>query len=330
MKNYVAKYFLNTKKITKNHDQIKKSIVSLQFFQWNDNVKLCGIDLVLEFLTEHTNTSKYRIKYLPDGSIINGREVVLELKGEYKYFGIYEGVIDGILSRATSIATNAWNVKKVANGKKLIFMGDRADYYLNQKLDGYAAAVGGIETQVTKMQTSSHEGEDVGTTPHVLIQMFKGDLISAMHAFKDFFPDERLIALVDFNNDVINDSLALLKEFKKELYGVRVDTSPSLVDKYFDNKKKKEHGVNITLIKALRLALDKNYGKHVKIFISSGLDAQKIKEFETAKTPIDGYGIGAALLKINYLFTADAVKIDDEKIAKVGRQYQKNSRLKTY
>ncbi len=330
MKNYVAKYFLNTKKIAKKHELVKKSIVSLQFFQWSNNIKLCGINFVLEFLAEHTNTSKYRIKYLPDGTIVNSREVVLELKGEYKYFGIYEGIIDGILSRASSIATNAWNIKKVANGKRLIFMGDRADYYLNQKLDGYAAAVGGIETQVTKMQTSLHEGEDVGTTPHVLIQMFKGDLIAAMHAFRDLFPDEKLIALVDFNNDVIKDSLILLKEFKKDLYGVRVDTSPSLTDKYFENKKNQEKGVNIILIKALRQALDKNNGKHVKIIISSGLDAQKIQKFEKAKTPIDGYGVGASILKINNLFTADAVKIDGEKIAKVGRQYQKNSRLKTY
>ncbi len=328
MKNYVAKYFLNTKKIAKH--SIKNIDVSLQFFQWENNVMLCGINEVLEFLDEHTNTSKYQIKYLPEKTIIKSREVVLELKGHYQDFGIFEGIIDGILSRASSLATNAWKIKQVANGKELIFMGDRSDYYLNQPRDGYAVAMGGIAKQVTKAQTSLHKGQVVGTMPHVLIQLFNGDLVSAMHEFKKNFPEQELIALVDFNNDVINDSLLVLKEFKHELRGVRVDTSRNLSDKYFDNKEVKEKGVNVTLIKALRHALNKNDGKHVKIIVSSGFNAKRISEFEKAGAPVNVYDIGASIMKINHLFSADAVKLNDQLIAKFGRHYKNNPKLKIY
>nr|WP_307922511.1 hypothetical protein [Mycoplasmopsis bovis] len=39
-------------------------------------------------------------------------EVALELTGRYQDFGIYEGIIDGILTRSTSIATNAYECVK--------------------------------------------------------------------------------------------------------------------------------------------------------------------------------------------------------------------------
>lgn len=328
MKNYVAKYFLNTKKVAKNF--CKNDDVTLQFFQWENNVMLCGINEVLEFLNENTNTSKYQIKYLPEKTMIKSREVVLELKGHYQDFAMYEGVIDGILSRASSLATNAQAIKKAANGKNLIFMGDRADYYLNQPRDGYAVAMGGIETQVTKAQVSLHNGQAVGTMPHALIQLFHGDLIKAMHKFREIFPEQNLIALVDFNNDVIVDALLALKEFKHELYGVRVDTSRNLVDKYFIDKEVVEKGVNVTLIKALRAALNKNGGKHVKIIVSSGFNAKKIAQFEAEKAPVDFYGVGAAVMKIKHFFSADAVKINGELVAKVGRKYQNNKKLKIY
>lgn len=328
MKNYIAQYLLNTKKIAKH--LLKDAIVSLQFFQWDDNIMLCGINQVLQFLSENTNTSKYRIKYLPEKSIIKAREVVLELKGHYQDFAMYEGIIDGILSRASSLATNAYEIVKVANGKQLIFMGDRADYYLNQALDGYAVAQGGITTQVTRAQTSLHPGQVVGTMPHALIQMFHGDLIQACHAFQTTFPGQPLVALVDFNNDVINDSLIVLKEFKSTLSGVRVDTSRNMVDKYFEDKATKEQGVNPTLIRALRKALDQNDGKHVKIIVSSGFGAKQIAAFEAEKTPVDVYGVGAAILKVNRFFSADAVKINGDQVAKKGRNYQKNPQLKVF
>ncbi|MCK5945941.1 MAG: nicotinate phosphoribosyltransferase [Mycoplasmataceae bacterium] len=321
MLKYSAKYFEKTRKIIESNKP--DSIVTLQFFQRQDNVLLCGINEVLELLKKETDVSKYTIKYLDEKSIINGMDIVLELTGQYKYFGEYEGIIDGMLARATSLATNARDVVKAANGKEVIFMGDRADHYLNQERDGYAVALGGVTTQVTDAHIEGHEGKAVGTIPHALIQMFEGDLNKALRAYKKEFPNEKLTALVDFNNDVILDTLRAFKEFKEELVAIRVDTSDGVSDKMFLNDE--EYGVTPNMIFSLRKALDMVGGQAVKIIVSSGFNVAKIKKFEDVKAPVDVYGVGGSLLKINNSFTADAVMIDKKKIAKVGRSFKEHS-----
>ena len=72
------------------------SIVTVQYFQRNDDVLLSGMAEVLRLLKENTDISKYEIKYLKDKTIINNLEPVLQITGQYKDFGIYEGAIDGI------------------------------------------------------------------------------------------------------------------------------------------------------------------------------------------------------------------------------------------
>ena len=316
MLKYSAKYFTKTAKIS---NTIGNKIVVMQFFQRKDKALLAGMNEVLELLDKHTDTSKYSIKYLKEGSSINNKDIVLELEGPYKYFGEYEGMIDGILSRATSLATNAKNVVEVANGKNLIFMGDRSDHYINQERDGYAIALGGIGTQVTDAHVSKHEGVAIGTMPHALIQMHGGDLVKALRSYKEEFPNEKLVALVDYNNNVIMDSLKAFKEFKNDLVAVRVDTSEGVSDEMFMNDE--EYGVTPTQIKSLRNALDKVGGQSVEIIASSGFNVEKIKRFEKEGAPVNTYGVGASLLRINNTFSADLVKLEGKEQAKVGRGY---------
>lgn len=326
MKQYIAEYFFKTELIL--NKQKPQNVVTMQFFQRKNNVVLCGINEVIRLLEQETNTSQYIIKYLKDGSIINDKEVVLELEGHYQDFGKYEGIIDGILSRGSSIATNARQVVNVSNGKQIVYMGDRADHYLTQKHDGYAANIGGISTQVTKAQIASHNGIATGTIPHILIQEFEGDIIAALKAYKKII-GKPLTALVDYNNDVIGDSIKALNYFKKDLSAVRVDTSPNMKDLMF-LENEHEYGVNPKQIKRLRLALDQNNGHHVRIIVSSGFNAKKIAEFEKANTPVDIYGVGASLLKIDINFSADAVKLNGKYIAKAGRKYNNNPKLIKY
>lgn len=324
-KKYVANYFFIADEIIKKFKS--DSIVTMQFFQRHDDVVLCGIAEAIKFLKENTNIQNYSIKYLKDGTIINALEPVLELEGHYKDFGIYEGVIDGILSRSTSIATNAYHCKKAAKGKEVIYMGDRGDHYINQEVDGYAVEVGGLIGHSTLAGSRGNEEVIFGSIPHVLIQHFDGDITKVMKAYKQIFPNEKkLIALVDFNNDVIHDSLSVLKILGNDLYGVRVDTSKNMIDKMF-NENEKYYGVNPIQIKRLRKALDENNGKHVKIIVSSGFDPEKISLFEKENTPVDSYGVGDYILKININFTCDAVKNNNKNFAKEGRKYQFNPRL---
>ncbi|MBN0970962.1 nicotinate phosphoribosyltransferase [Mycoplasma phocoeninasale] len=327
LKDLISIYFFKTEKIAK--DFRKDNIVTLQFFQRSNDVKLCGINEVLALLAKNTNTKKYTIRYLPEGSIVNDREVVLELEGHYYEFGIWEGMIDGILARQSSIATNAYHIMKAAKNKFVISMADRADHYRNQIADAYALGIGGIHNYSTMASSNHDPNHTFGSMPHALIQMFDGDIIRACHAYKKAFPKSDLYALVDFNNDVISDSLACLKVFGKELHGVRVDTSKSMRDRMFAEDEN-EFGVTVNQVKNLRKALDEHGGSHVKIIVSSGFDAKRIAEFEENKAPVDIYGVGASLLKIWVNFSADATKLDDKKIAKAGRGYSFNPKLQLW
>ncbi|MEA4162585.1 nicotinate phosphoribosyltransferase [Mycoplasma sp. 4404] len=330
-KSYIASYFEKTKQILETFKPNNKIV--MQFFQRKDNSILCGINEVLALLEEQTDTSKYTIKYLPEGSKINNLDIVLQLEGHYQDFGIWEGMIDGILARNTSIATNAYHCVQAAKDKQVIFMGDRADHYINQEMDGYAVRVGGIKAVSTLAQKDQNEVNDenvFGSMPHVLIQGFAGDTVAATKAYHKLFPKNKLIALVDYHNNIISESLKVWNELGNLVWGVRIDTSKNMIDHMFDNDEEKQYGVNPEQIKRLREALDKAGATNYKIVVSSGFNAEKIELFESLNVPVDYYGVGQSIFKLNNSFSADATILNGNPEAKEGRGYRENPNLIVY
>ncbi|MBP5301440.1 MAG: nicotinate phosphoribosyltransferase [Bacilli bacterium] len=328
---YSAKYFLKTCKIIKN--EMPGHIVKMQFFQRKNNVMLCGISEVIALIKKIVG-NKVIIFSLSDGDIIKANEPVLKIIGKYEDFGFLESVIDGILSRRTRIATNVYKIKKLFKNKNisLFSMADRQDDYLTQIGDGYASYIAGIDKVSTDAQGFLWNKNGSGTMPHALIQMCRGDIIKAVELYIKTFPKEKVVALVDYNNNVIEDSLLVAKKFSHKLYAVRVDTSKTLIDKYFENKNIDgfdPHGVCKELIIALRKELDKHGFKDIKIIVSSGFDYKKIKKWVELKIPVDIYGVGSALISDNRIdFTGDLVSIDGIKEAKAGRYEVESKRLK--
>jgi len=327
---FSAVYFLKTKKIVE--EKIPNNIVTMQFFQREEAV-LCGTDEVIALLhTFADNPENLEIWSLKDGDKIKPHETVLTITGPYQDFGYLEGIIDGILARRTSVATNVYNVVKAAKSKPVIFMGDRDDHYTQQAGDGYAAFIGGSTAQATHAMNEWWGKQGMGTMPHALIQMFRGDVVAATKAYQEIFPDDELMALVDYNNDVITDSLKVAKEFGKKLSTVRLDTSRTLVDKYFLRNHHlmgtfDPRGVNPELIFALRHALDEAGHDYVKIVVSGGFTEDRIEEFEKRNVPVDMYGVGGSLLKISIGFTGDNVLLNGTHSAKEGRRHRPNDRL---
>ncbi|VEU63912.1 nicotinate phosphoribosyltransferase [Mycoplasmopsis fermentans] len=330
MDKYIASYFYKTEKILAKYN--KNNVIVLQFFQRRDNSMLAGMQEVLDLLEKNTDTSKYIIRYLPDGTIINNLEVALELEGHYQDFGKFEGMIDGILARSSSIASNAYDCVQAAKGKNVIFMGDRADHYLMQEIDGRAVALAGIKSVSTDAQNIHNYELTFGSVPHILIQNFDGDTAKAMQAYGELFPKNKIISLVDYHNNVITQALESYKVLGKKLWGVRIDTSKNMVDHMFDNEPEnpEHYGVNIEQVKNLRKALDQAGAKDVKIVVSSGFNAEKIRKFEAANTPVDSYGVGQSIFKLVSSFSADAVLLNGKKQAKEGRVYRPNPKLLVY
>ncbi|WP_349410829.1 nicotinate phosphoribosyltransferase [Pseudalkalibacillus sp. SCS-8] len=331
---FSAVYFLKTCKIAETHKP--DNIVKMQFFQKKHAV-LCGTDEAIALIkTFAKNPDQLEIYSLKDGDRVEPYETVLTIEGPYQNFGFLEGIIDGILGRRTSVATNVYNVVKAASTsgvqKPVIFMGDRDDHFTQQSGDGYSAYIGGSTAQATHAMNEWWGKRGMGTMPHALIQLFEGDVVEASKAYHKQFPEDDLIALVDYNNDVVTDALRVAREFGDLLKGVRVDTSRTLVDQYFWRNqdvlgKFDPRGVNPELIFALREALDEEGYHHVKIVVSGGFTKDRIQAFEEQRVPVDIYGVGSSLLHINIGFTGDNVILNGRPEAKKGRKYRHNDRL---
>ncbi|WP_096269723.1 nicotinate phosphoribosyltransferase [Paucisalibacillus globulus] len=331
---FSAVYFLKTKEIVEK--KVPNNHVTMQFFQKQDAV-LCGTDEAIALIhTFADDPGSLEIHSLKDGDKISPFETVLTISGKYQQFGYLEGIIDGILARRTSVATNVYNVVKAARSsgkqKPVIFMGDRDDHYTTQAGDGYAAFIGGSTAQATHAMNEWWGKEGMGTMPHAMIQMFKGDVVAATKAYHEVYPEDDLVALVDYNNDVITDALKVARAFGDKLKGVRLDTSNTLVDKYFLRNYHvmgsfDPRGVNPELVFALRKALDDNGFNHVEIVATGGFTEEKIRHFESLGVPVNTYGIGRSLLKLNIGFTGDNVMLNGSPEAKDGRRYRPNPRL---
>lgn len=328
---FTAEYFLKVRKIVEQN--LPNQIVTMQWFQRKDEVMLCGIDEAVALIgTFAKNISNLQVYALNDGDIINAYEPVLKVTGAYEDFGFLENVIDAILARRSSVATNALRAINSANGKELFCMADRQDEILTQMGDGYACYVAGIRKVATDALGDWCDLKGSGTMPHALIQICGGDLLKACEFYANMFKDEKITALVDYNNDVINDSLIVARAFKDRLGAVRVDTSANLVDRYFNDKNTSgfdPRGVCKELIFALRQALDEEGFDYVKIVVSSGFTPEKISLFEASNVPVDVYGIGSYIVKNDTCgFTGDLVRLNGKDESKFGRKNIESDRLK--
>jgi nicotinate phosphoribosyltransferase len=133
-----------------------------------------------------------------------------------------------------------------------------------------------------------------------------------------------------------------------KLFGVRPDTSSNMRDVSVPplGDKRLDCGVNARLVFLLREAMDREwqtwglagedaklasqYCHDIKIAVTGGFTAERIRQFEELKVPADLYGVGSWLLSscdvcgTNNDFTADVVRVRIEgrwyDLAKVGRK----------
>jgi len=273
---------------------------------------------------------------LHDGDWIEPWETVLTIEGDYTLFAHLETVYLGVLARRTVVSTNVARVLETANGKPVIFMPARHDHHRVQTGDGYAAYVAGqvlgAPIGVTSdAQASWWGGRGIGTVPHALIAACGGDTVLAARTFAAWAPEDmNVTVLVDYENDSVATALDVARALGPRLWGVRLDTSESLVDRSlwaemgdFDPR-----GVNERLVWKVRTALDDAGFRDVQIVVSGGFTIDKIRSFEERNVPVDAYGVGSSLIRGQNDFTADVVVADDAEVAKVGRRLRRNARLK--
>ena len=309
--------------------------VVMQVFQKKD-AYLGGMDEAIAILKLCSHDwDGLEIRALYDGDRVAPYESAMTIEGDYTAFAHLETLYLGVLSRRTLITTNVVRVLEAANGKPIIFMPARHDHHRIQTGDGYAAFVAGriVGAPVgvtTDEQASWWGGRGIGTVPHALIAAYGGDTVLAAKRFADWAPpDLNVVVLVDFDNDSVRTSLEVARALGPRLWGVRLDTSETLVDRSLWDEMGdfNPQGVNERLVRKVRAALDDAGFDEVRIVASGGFTVEKIKAFEEQGVPVDSYGIGSSLSRGSNDFTADIVVTDGKPAAKVGRRRRPNQRL---
>lgn len=327
---YSDKYFVRAREVLLADKHRPR--VLMQVFA-KSHAYLGGIDEAIAILKLCADAwDDLTVHALYDGDPIEPWEAVLTVEGPYDAFAHLETLYVGVLARRTRVGTNTRLVVDAARPKQVMFFPARHDHWLVQTGDGYAAHIAGAIGVSTDAQASWWGSEGVGTVPHAMIAAYGGDTVLAAAKFAEFMPEDvRLISLVDFENDSVRTSLAVARALGEKLYGVRLDTAGTIVDRSvfgqmgdFDPR-----GVNSQLVWNVRRALDTDGFRHVKIVVSGGFTVEKIRAFEEAGVPVDAYGVGSSLFRDQgrYDFTADVVLVDGKPCAKVGRRYRPSDRL---
>jgi nicotinate phosphoribosyltransferase len=312
-------------------------------------------------------------------------EPALRIRGRYRDFALLETPLLGVLTRGTRIATNVYEVLEAARGKPVLFFPARFDAHEIQAADGYAYQIAvqryrldagrpGPDPQIsTDAQGDWWGGAGGGTVAHSLIACYLGDTAGAMLDFARYVPSEvPRIALVDFNNDCLGESLQVARVLWEEhirrrrsgdpeadrfrLDGVRPDTAATLRDRSVEplGDPRLDLGVNPRLVFQLHSALRSAYlawellpGEQelarafcarIRIVVTGGFSAERIRAFERLGVPADVYGVGSSLLSNSQKegttndFTADVVRVrlpgGWREVAKAGRRAVSSSRLR--
>jgi nicotinate phosphoribosyltransferase len=379
---YTDKYFSRTLKILQESNL--NPTIRAQVFIRKGPGEVSGITEALHLINEKSSFFKNGGKAwaLEDGDKYESKDTVIVLEGKLQDIVEFETIYLGIISRATTarndsvanvdLASVTQKMKAVVDaseGRPVIYFGARHWHWEEDSAIAEAAFNGGAIGASTDAAASVISKSGVGTIPHVLENAFaykcgkENAVVESTVAF-DKIIDKSVprIALIDYNNKEIDDSLAVANKLKDKLWGVRVDTcgenvmqsavasfDPSDTKEWIQSGKpliSQNHphsknwvgtGVTITGVYALRKALDEAGFSDVKLVLTSGFgNAEKVKAFVYAEKLLgvklfDQLGVGE--LYHTRSSTMDVVSVKDSDgewvpLSKVGRGYRPNSNLK--
>ncbi|MCC6730470.1 MAG: nicotinate phosphoribosyltransferase [Chthonomonadales bacterium] len=334
--------------------------VEMQWFSRRRPMSIVvGIDKCLAILRECAGTfdatgewrgtwDQLEVRAVHDGAIAqfggDARQVapVMKVRGRYRDFAMLETPTLGALTRGTRVATNVYSVLEAAGGKDVLFFPARFDAHEVQAADGYAYYIAVQRYNATHDRQSRHlvstdeqgdwwGGAGGGTVAHAAIACFLGDTVETMMAFAAVLsPAVPRIALVDFRNDCVGTSLAVMERMfaryrelvdagreeeaaRYALFGVRPDTGGTMRDRNVEplGDPNLDNGVNPRLCFLMRRAIDsaferwdlparwvdraRRWCRDVRIIVTGGFTPDRIRQFEAQGVPADVYGVGSYL-----------------------------------
>ncbi len=292
-----AKRVLEAKNIRKRArlEVMAKSLPS----DWSVFVGLAEILSLLEDLPVN-------VRSVPEGTVFRPFQPVMEIEGVYNDFGSLETAILGLMCQSSGIATKAARCRIAAANLQLVSFGARRMHPSIAPMIDRAAYIGGCDGVALTSGAEMLGLPAIGTMPHSLILMM-GGLVPALKAFDETIEDGvRRVALVDTFGDEKFEALNAAKAITVRLYAVRLDTPGS------------RRGDFEQILREVRWELDRAGYRHVKLFVSGGLDEDKI--IALGDSVDGGFGVGTAISAAATIdYSMDIVEIEGEAIAKRGK-----------
>jgi nicotinate phosphoribosyltransferase len=133
-----------------------------------------------------------------------------------------------------------------------------------------------------------------------------GDSVEAAKAFHEIIDRTvHRVVLIDTFSDEKIEAVRVAQALGHDLYAVRLDTPAS------------RRGDLVGILREVRWELDLRGFRHVKLFVSGGLDEEEILKLNPVA---DAYGVGTSISNAPVMnFAMDIVEVDGVPIAKRGK-----------
>ncbi len=298
-------YFERTKQILQTKGRRAHVVAEFILKKFPDGYKW-GVFTGLEEALVIFEKLPITVHALPEGALFHEDEPVLEIEGDYLDFGSFETALLGFLCQASGVATRAARCKKAAGERPVISFGARRMHPAIAPMIERNAYVGGCDGVASIAAAELIGISPSGTMPHALI-LILGDTVEAIRAFNEVIdPKIPRVALVDTFNDERFEALRVAEALQDNLAAIRLDTPSN------------RRGNFVSLANEIRWELDLRGFQHVEIFLSGGIDEEKILQYNTVA---NAYGVGTAISNAPVLdFAMDLVEINGKPLAKRGKK----------
>jgi len=219
---------------------------------------------------------------LKEGTVFFAQEPVVEVTAPLPEAQLIETLAINLVNVETAVATKAALCVLAAQGRPCIDFGARRTQGLEASLRAARASYLAGFSATSNVLAGKLFGIPVtGTMAHSFVESFATEE-KAFFAFAQEFPDNSIF-LIDTYDTLEGARTAVrvaqaLKEKGFRLKGVRLDS-----------------GRIEGLAREVRRVLDEGGLPEVKIFMSGGLDEEKVRRIVASGTPVDAFGVGTKM-----------------------------------
>lgn len=251
---------------------------------------------------------------VPDGTLVLGDEPLVEVTAPLPVAQLLETAVMNAVHFDTLIATKAARCVRAADGRAVVDFGFRRAYGLEAgNRAARAAYLGGIG-MTSNVEAGRRSGLPItGTMAHSFVQAFD-DEREAFRVFTEDHPGGTtlLVDTYDLERGVDN-AIAVAQELangEPAIRAIRIDSDP--LDEFARWARERLDGAGLD---------------DVQIFLSGSLDEFSVDELVSAGVPVDGFGIGSALVTSS---DQPALDVAYKLVSYAGRGRAKYSRGKRF